>query len=801
MTTKHFTILLLVAATLLSSCATDDLNGEGQGIYDPAKVVTFTTASISSRGTPIDDVSQMTDMGVFSSATGTTDWATSNVPNKMFNRKLNYNISGAWEYDGTPVKWAQTTAADRYTFFAYAPYATGVYNASTNATGNGIAVTSTASTAGIPTLTYTVPTACANQPDLMVAVPQYNLRHTGKPVSLQMEHALTCVGFSIAGQGEKITGISIEGVSMTGTLTMDGGAIAWTGLDTPSATPTNFPSLIDPAKLTSGWYETDATMTDITAVNGYLMMIPQTLPAGAKVKITFDSGDPKEIPLTGSWLAGKRVIYSVTIVPDGTITITPDNITLPYVASNGQFSVTCTDGGGAPAPSMAWTLTSNQTWLTMSLSSDGTGASTTLSSTGDKTVYVFATANSSTSANRTALIAMGGATQVTVTQIKNVTIPAGAGTIASGFTAYVGAFWKASQTGERIIRITVAGVTGNFGSWSAFVNETDGNGWTTNDILLTTTPSADAGITYNTSDENPADMNDPANDALYQVTSGSSAVTGTVSSAAGDNIIYFRVGLKTTYTPTPTAPVRYATLVLSYGNPVKVQKIYLRQGEDPDYFVGTDHKWSAYNLTAVGCPSGVTLLSSAGDAVFTEYPSQGGYHFQRNSLRAIHPTETISPWGAWQNIGAFNTSLDPCTKLADPGYGTPLPWTSSGFVPSPSYVDWNLTGTGLGGYYADGWFDRWVMRASTSPWVAKQWGDMGWVSTSGLKSLFFAYIQERVEGTGAWNNRSCYWSGSLSSSNYGWKIMLQNYPACTLGGLGNSENLNRGCAVRCIRYD
>ena len=307
-------IVLLVTITIaIVGCSKDvQTKLENETIYDPSKIVTFTTSTDFTRGTPINDVSGMTDMGVYCAYTGTTNWAATDIPAKMVNRQLTHNIvSEIWEYTGTPERWDPVTADDRYTFFAYAPFATDVYNASTNPTGNGIVVNAPA--AGIPTLTYTVPTDVTKQPDLMVAAPKYDLRYTGELVPLQMEHALTCIGFKIEGRGEKVTGISIEGVSMTGTLAMDGSTITWTNLGSP--TTTNFSSLLDPAKLTSGWYEATGTVTDVTNADGYLMMIPQVLPTGAKVKITFSSGSPIEIALNSQpdWIAGKIIVYSINL--------------------------------------------------------------------------------------------------------------------------------------------------------------------------------------------------------------------------------------------------------------------------------------------------------------------------------------------------------------------------------------------------------------------------------------------------------------------------------------------------------
>ena len=713
-------ILMTTAILAMWGCSKDLQTEPGGGIaYDPAKVVTFTTGAIT-RGTPIDNVSQMTDMGVYCAYTGTTPWTTGVTPAKMVNRQLSNN-AGVWEYNpGETEKWNQTNVDDRYTFFAYAPFATG-----TGSAGNGIAVGSSAP--GVPTLTYTVPTDVTRQPDLMVAVPKYDLRYVGKPVDLQMEHALTCVGFKLAGEGQKIKGIAIKGVSMTGTLAMDGGSpIAWTNLDTPLAT-TNFSASLNTTLLISGSYTTTSTLTDIIAGNGYLMMIPQSLGADAKVVLTKDDDSTVEIGLnTYTWTAGSRITYSITLLPDGTITFAPDAIVLPFLASNGSFEVICRDGDDIDDPTMEWELAipSSCTWLTMSTDPAGISPAPdrTLSGTGSQTVYVFATLNGTT--DRTVNISRGGTTVVAVKQLKEVVIPPGAGTTAAGFSTYVGAFWKKSQTGERIIRIEVAG-SANFGDWSAFVAETDPN-WAPGDIMLTTTSSADTGITYNATTESPADMNNLMNDATYQVTGGTDAVAGTVTNTTGNNIIYFRIGLKSAYTPIPTAPVRYATIVLTYGNPVKAQKIFLRQGEDPDYLIHPDDvtspydqyvkRFSPYNLTAAGMSDAVNYVNlPTNGGVFTEYPTQAGAFFKwagpaGYERAAWHPTKGyLSEYTTTYNTGSgWNPSFEVCpTGFRRPSTAAIGATTTSEVARSLlENVAYDNMLNAVTGYYADGHFDR-----------------------------------------------------------------------------------------------
>jgi hypothetical protein len=301
---------------------------EGDQEYNPKKPVSFMTTDATgaaTRGTPITSVSQMTDMGVFASNSGLTDWSEEAILDRMYNKELTYSsTTEKWNYNtGEEEYWDPESLADRYSFFAYAPYGTG-----TGTSGNGITVSGSEGTAGTPTLTYTVPTDVTNQPDLMVAVPQKNLRPSGAPVELAMEHALTSVAFQLAGQADKVTGLAVKGVKTTGTLTIDGENIVWTGLDGDATTDFSASLNYDTTGAGAGIYytATEDMSTNLIKSNGYLMMIPQELESGAKVVVTYSDGTKKELAFAEeTWLAGKKVTYNITL---------PDNTT---PASDGGF--------------------------------------------------------------------------------------------------------------------------------------------------------------------------------------------------------------------------------------------------------------------------------------------------------------------------------------------------------------------------------------------------------------------------------------------------------------------------------
>lgn len=325
---KRFIIFTITALTLWG-CTNDLFDKDDAAVtYDPSKVVTFSTGPVT-RGTPITSVTQMTDMGVFASYTGQNDWTSAATLNKMFDRKLNRNsVTGAWEYDGTPEEWDAAIATDRFSFFAYAPF---------HSVDNGISIITSPGSAGIPVLSYTVPTDVLKQPDLMVAVPRKNVYKTHNAISLQMEHTLTSIGFQIMGNGEKIKNLSITGISIQAQLAMDGDNIAWT--NHAPVTNVDFSSSINYDAGQNYYTTTQVLSTNLMKGDGYLMMIPQTLGDDAALKVTYDDGTFTSISLKNNqWQAGKKLTYNIS----GDRVLVTNMQTYPYT-NNLRFNESSSD--------------------------------------------------------------------------------------------------------------------------------------------------------------------------------------------------------------------------------------------------------------------------------------------------------------------------------------------------------------------------------------------------------------------------------------------------------------------------
>ena len=477
------------------------------------------------------------------------------------------------------------------------------------------------------------------------------------------------------------------------------------------------------------------------------------------------------------------------------IIASPATLTMPSAISSNEFGVTCFDGAGNPAPAMAWTLTSgNDAWLTLSLSPTGPGAAS-VSGVGNQIVYIFATANTSTSADRTTNIIWGSSTAVAVTQLKYVDYSTIVNHGAPLPDTYVGAFWRATQKGERVIKIDNISTT-NAGAWSASVAWMDGQ-WGSDKIILEAGGSPDPNI-YSTNPLLP-----PGNAEGYPVTGTATTITGTV--AAGESIV-FRVGLSTTWSgyDEDTAPARYAVVLLSYKNNSTHQKIYLRQGEGPDEMVaGSGFKYVSHNLSILNGNVGVG--TSRDNTCFTEFPTQAGYYFKWVDATQLgfYPTGSISPWptstNGWGGSVVVDITYDPCLKIA--GYKAPSP-------ASISYSDFGLPSGASGyftGHYADGWYDRGEITTSSNGIERSRVGDGDKIAYkgylligSGSKTLFFPLAGRRVQADGSLTTTGNGFFYAMNRRGY----TNQEHVITSAGSYGPTTSFNNNSVanvVRCVR--
>lgn len=207
-----------------------------------------------------------------------------------------------WTVAGGPYYWP---AKGKVQFFAYSP-ATSVKSF---AVGNP---------AGFPSFSYTI----QDQQEDLLAAQVLNAEKSENAVQLSFSHLLTQINFSAEleeGFKYEISSIKVTGVQNTGTFTYAASKGAWTG--TSGAASYEY----------TGNFA--ATVTDnvvnFATDNSALMLMPQTLPADAKIEVTYKAtattgnkevtfDDTKTVSLSGAiWTPGQNIRYKLLLPSDG----------------------------------------------------------------------------------------------------------------------------------------------------------------------------------------------------------------------------------------------------------------------------------------------------------------------------------------------------------------------------------------------------------------------------------------------------------------------------------------------------
>ncbi|MFI3249046.1 MAG: fimbrillin family protein [Rikenellaceae bacterium] len=219
-------------------------------------------------------------------------WDSDNsIANYMYDQELTYiKDNDYWSY--SPKRYWPSNLDEKIKFFAYYPYAED---------SKGLISINDSDHTGSPTLTYSVPQLCTDQLDVLVAQTEaINNSDTAAAVPLDMVHALSQISFQakLAKEGATtvyISGVKILGVKNAGTLDMEqltwsvptddtedgfeSAAILYLGDEVDGKAP-------EYRKISS----TTAT-TDLTANDGYLLMMPQKDMSAAKAVVTFANID------------------------------------------------------------------------------------------------------------------------------------------------------------------------------------------------------------------------------------------------------------------------------------------------------------------------------------------------------------------------------------------------------------------------------------------------------------------------------------------------------------------------------
>lgn len=265
-----------------------------------------------SRGNPVTKTSDFHDSFGVTAISYNGEW-TDEInwnPGKIYNLNITETSKGSntWKYPEEEIKWSQIDSS-RVRFFAYSPY-----SGADVFTSSGASLTySSPDYTGAPLLTYTVAHEVKSQIDLMTATADYDTS-AGGSVDFTFGHALTAVTVN-AGKGifaGKISKITLSGIYGSGTNRI--GSKEWTP-DESSITEFTIEkeSTLNPAE------GSHLTSEAVTLNDGELtfLMIPQELPDGAALKVTFTDGVSSEeheltAELTGTWTAGTAVKYTIS---------------------------------------------------------------------------------------------------------------------------------------------------------------------------------------------------------------------------------------------------------------------------------------------------------------------------------------------------------------------------------------------------------------------------------------------------------------------------------------------------------
>lgn len=224
--------------------------------------------------------------------------------------------------------------AHTLTFYAWAPADAGITSPS-----------SPEST----TLEYTVPTTVTDQKDVVVATTEEIAGNANTTQPLVFRHICTAVKFKVGDQMQAgtIKKITISGVHNSGAYDM--ASDSWQlGSNT---TAFSIEQDIEMTGNESGSMITDGENT--------FMMLPQELPAGAKVEIIFhDSQAGTDRTFSASiggmtWPQGKTVTYTLSITPEYKFEITEEN---PVIDAHYVIFQTTLKVSGV-APNQSWTIT------------------------------------------------------------------------------------------------------------------------------------------------------------------------------------------------------------------------------------------------------------------------------------------------------------------------------------------------------------------------------------------------------------------------------------------------------------
>jgi hypothetical protein len=276
--------VITLGGCMISSCTEDESNESASNriiffIDDQG----FSEGKVHTRGVKVNSSSSF---GVRASVYGAASSYTSAGCGSYF---YNESITA-----GLPTEFFWPTSSYKVSFFAHYPYNNAAFT-----------VQSAANTVGAPTYAYTVPSAIANQVDVMTGQNVNILGGGSSPVALTMKHRCSAINFSVTNNRSSsitLNSVSIEGVKYSGTLNEE----TWTLTSAVNSSSSN------PFILSYGSSIAAGATANVTGTTNIFLMLPQTLPATAKIKLVVDN-EELEATITGTWVAGRQYNYSLVV--------------------------------------------------------------------------------------------------------------------------------------------------------------------------------------------------------------------------------------------------------------------------------------------------------------------------------------------------------------------------------------------------------------------------------------------------------------------------------------------------------
>ena len=293
---------------------------------------------VASRGSKKSALSDYSSFGV----TAIYPSSSSDYTVLLDNQQATTGANSKWFVaDNSNAKWPMNN--ELVSFHAYAPHSTKSYSMLSSTADNTNVLT---------TIHYDASkTDITNQPDLIVATQTGSRSNASanKDVALQFSHALTAVTFAMSSDLADVigTGANLEKVRLVGIpnqgdcqlMAKDGKHTAasqrWTNINGSET----FEFDLSKQNVTAG------KDLALTSGNQTLMMIPQTLPSGAKAEFIFKiNGNSQTLSVdlaNTQWVAGSSVIYKLSAKAINTLSST--QINYPDTWADYSYPITAFD--------------------------------------------------------------------------------------------------------------------------------------------------------------------------------------------------------------------------------------------------------------------------------------------------------------------------------------------------------------------------------------------------------------------------------------------------------------------------